>query len=616
MSDLNEKYKNMLNKDPIFDVDQDLNKDLHEYNKQVAQDEIDSQKEPVLERELNIDNEYQYGATSNADDNTDENNKTESPKIDKKDEFKISKDNIKKAKKKPEEKSFWELLIARLVLVVLVAIVALGICFYFAQNYKPEQKTISNTTEQPAQNQKKSNYKKVSLDDTYYINPIRVYRVTIDDLLVEDGYNRDQFASYLQIDGLKNQTIEDRINTILKDSAYNLVNSLKELMPEHDSEYIHSYCVANYNNLFSFYYYGIINKTVYNEERGYDEIDEQYTKKYSATINLANGEVMFLPDIIDEGAIKNVLLTGSYRSFALNHSDYSEEDWNLYPSESASQIEEEQYELVYEISKNYKKFQTYVDSTKLHIEWNGDITNPKEYLSNKDYEKNVYSHSIDIPMANFYDKIVLFNTTKGDNLYDGKYESVGPFAIFTENRYAVDRYYQKGDNYLIDFTVGCYDESIEYRTFPREVRTTIDNYCNEYIESFIRMAKQDTGSYYVLSGNGYIGTGFSKYNYDTRESTTYEDAYHFNGSFSRLITTKDKFYSLYYPQTMEQERTSESEGDISMGIMYHYSNFDTDENDPDFGYHGGEYDNIDLGIDNLGNIITDNDEDKLPQIED
>ena len=590
MSDLNDKYKEMLGKDPIFDVDQNLNKDLHELNKKDAQSEINKKAESLIqEQSVSSDTtEFEYGEPEPYHMETS-----------KDDVFRIAK-NDNSPKKDKMEKSFWELVIARLVIVVIFAIIGAAVCLFMVDQYKPEvsvEYVIDNNTNEIAK--PKTQYKKISLNDTYYTNPIKINYKMYMNVSDISGYE------FPKIDGLRNETIETKINDRIETLVSTLFNKIKSNVPDAELIHINTYLYSNYNNVLSLMVYANCSNQL--EE-------ENYKYAYGSinlTFNLATGEEIFLNDVFAEEYLKNILLQSSYDDLIANYSSMDEETYMLHLNEKAGLVEEEQYELVNDVMNNYKKYPVIITNNRVIIDYKSGSDSDILHIYtnvNGEPEEDDYYRSIDISLYDFYDKVCLFDKANGNNLYDGKYEAVGPFVVFTKSNYAIQKFYEKGNNYVIDYVINAL-----YNDIPKEVKATAITYCNDYISEFIKNAKQDTSHFYVLCGHSYINESWGYFDEETMTHKTIENSYGFYSDFSELVINKNDFDNKVYPYTMNREQKSYSVEEEGMaGIYYRY--YDDDYSEESSIY--GDITNVNMGIDNLGNIITKDGEDNLPKIED
>ncbi len=556
MSDLNDKYKKMLSKDPIIDADQSLNKELHKQNLKEAQDNINSHvDESVIEGSDNLNNEFEYG-----------NPGSYYGEVSKEDVFKISNDNGKQPKKVKRIKSLGEVLLIRLEIIVVFLIIATAICYYLVKtndnNIVDNPTTVANAT-----TKERTKYNGASLSETYYTNPIKI---SLEEVSVEN------FAvyQYLMIDGLKNETIEQKINSNFKSIAGNMQNELLKNVPKAKQYYIHCSCTANFANIISVCYYA--SAMPVDTENG----EYYYTNKF-VTYSLIDGEPVKLDDIIAKEAISNILLKEGYNSLALKYSHFDDDLGKVVTENSVSSLEEDVYQLVYDFTNGKAADQIAVSYNEISILLDDD-------------KKGDGGQSIDINLAKYVDKVILFNRYKANDLYDGKYSAIGPFDIFTSSYGAIEKYREDGENYFIDFTIGEFYEKI-----PNVVEQTISTYCREEINAFIKEASKDKSKYYVLTGYSINAEDYN-YIYDDNATEKYEHkGYKTMGWYNTFTTTKQEFKNEIFPKQLEMQQKSSGEGDISLGINLYKQN---EEIYDDF---ANQYHTIYLEIDDIGNITRD-----------
>ena len=301
MSDLNEKYKKLLNQEPIIDTDQSLNKDLHNYEKKAAEAEIrKSEKAKIVEDSvIRVNLDYEYGEPLPYSEH--------SPS----DKFKISKLNGMPEKPDKREKTVIELIFVRFLIVLIVAIIAFIVMFNRINSYvKPDvvfvEEDTTNTVPENTTKTEKTQYNQLSITDQYYKNAIKISTLYFSD--DKDG----EKSEYIQIDGLRNETIEKNINDKLKKEADRLRKEIMNLNPKATDFFLQSYVTANFGNMISVRYQCYAIEPDNSSGMG-GTLWHGGTNV--VTLSLVDGRDLYLDDIFAPENINTILLGSSYNYF-------------------------------------------------------------------------------------------------------------------------------------------------------------------------------------------------------------------------------------------------------------------------------------------------------------
>ena len=590
MSDLNEKYKKMLNQDSHIDSGQGFNseadKELYDYNKRIIESQIgkkaEEKKEPKHE-EIKVNYDYEYGDTSDEEKAAEE-------------RFKISKNDDSY---NTNEKSLSEILFSRFIFLFIVAIISCSIMFGKINNYVRPNNTVAVIEPQVVSTEKevetvKTDYIPLDLTNQYYLNPIKteVYNFT-------DG-SFSENCEFVQIDGLRNETVEEKINDKLYEEADKLRKEIMKQNPNASDYILQSYVAANFGNMISvrYYCYAIENITT-NDVR----TSNWYGGTNVVTLSLVDGRELFLDDIFATEHLKTILMGSSYKYYVQRHTEVkSQDDLVLTQSSASAQIEEEQYDLAYKVINNIKKYKILVmpHGVSLFVR-NGNTGYDLVITTNEDMQNSNLWEEITINFVDYYDKIILFDKNKENNLYDGKYMALGPFELFTNSINVIDKIYETTEDHHIDYTI-C---KLNSKSIPQEVQKTISTYVSEKLSDLMKKAREDQSDYTVLSGH--VEVSFDNTVNNNTETTddkiSSQGRYECSGVINVIYTSSTKFKKTIYPNTMKWARkTSET-----MGIDYY---------DNDGLIQNVKYVQINVGIDNLGNIITEDGKSVLPGIED
>lgn len=238
-----------------------------------------------------------------------------------------------------------------------------------------------------------------SLNETYKENPIKVTYVNVKNT---KGAVSQSECHYVQIDGLVNDEVEQKINNRIKEEFMAIYDKHKN----EKNLYLISNCYANFGNVMSFY-------------MTYQNDKNSVTKGFN--YNLATGEELEFNDLFTNTAsIKNILSNAIYNSLVENIADglmtdetriYSKDGDGAFddPQEKKRREEElaEAEDIAFKMLNYYNnggKFDYYFSPRQIYILWNNEI--------------------ISIPMYRYYDQIAIYNRYKDNsNIYDGQFNN-------------------------------------------------------------------------------------------------------------------------------------------------------------------------------------------------
>lgn len=455
----------------------------------------------------------------------------------------MKEENEKKVKK---EKTIKQIIFSRIIFVLILTAIVVGVLYYLImQNKADEQIAVNNEVYENTtlENNEVEDYKKVNLDGMYYSNPIKFTKKEVENTRIRDG------IKYFEIDGLKNETLENKINEDIQNGILGFVD--EKLSEKENTRFLTAINLrGNFANIIS------IEFTLYTD---YETSDEYVCYNKYFNYNLIDGSKLKLEDVLYKSSITNILLEGLYNKVAQDYVDMDEDTGYLYQSEDSKYIEE----VVYEIVSNYqrgKNFEFGISPSKLYV------VNP-----NTGYDLNIV-------LQDYADYIIIYDRFQTDKeLYDGKYEVVGPFYTLTTENYCAHKVLEQGENYFINLSFSCYDSN-----FTDEVRKNMSNYIDGVAEDFKNEVVKDENYFYVL--NAY----YSGYNATPDENGKivilgYKDS---------LETTKIKFENSIFPKCLDFLRQEIETGEAIenyMGLTMFESDTKSEE----------DY----VVFDNLGNII-------------
>ncbi len=442
-----------------------LNKDFDDSTKRIEVIKESTQKVEVIKEELKMAN-GENGETQVIGTITDEmlnsnvskkviENKENSVEVkeDKKVSNEIKNETVEseKAKKKKEKKplTMKKIILKRLIFVILFALIAVGLTLFFASKNNPDVKEkiekITNTIIKSEEESKEEVAEKtVDINGTYYINPIKITRYEMDVL--------GKKVEYVQIDGLKDEAVENKINTDIREKMSAVAT---ELFSKYVVTDYYSGCsiMGNFANVLSISAYVQVSINDWEETHG---------ETIALNYNLLDGNKITINDVFSlKLKLENVLVDELYESIVLEYSEFDDDYGNLTVSEDAEDIEE----IVYSIISNYqrgKEISFYITPQKVAVKagiWS---------------EANIYFSDY-IEYVTIYDKY-MSNT----DIFDGKYETqmAMPNLSNLQQWGDVKEYIDKeGSNYHIN--AALFLSSTE--PVPEEVINSVTTMLNDYV---------------------------------------------------------------------------------------------------------------------------------------
>ena len=265
---------------------------------------------------------------------------------------------------------------------------------------------------------------------------------------------------YVQIDGLRNVSIQDRINTEIKETAISLVDGTEMSKYNLRNIYVYAECTANYSNVLSINIYRIYidkNQNLYKVNgKDYVFIGLNYD------LNTEN-KISFSDLFTNDAGTKNIISQSAYNSFASEYLNliYEESNWSGDMNEiDYSSIEDR----VIKVMQNYSRdndYQFYFDNRKIYA------------CINNEY--------INIEMRKFYSQIAIFNRFANSFLKEKNEKKL----IFTKDMedYVAYRDIQKlGDNLFYDVQIVNWteDKDIDIKKYIQDINKEIDE-CKAYL---------------------------------------------------------------------------------------------------------------------------------------
>lgn len=354
-----------------------------------------------------------------------------------------------------------------IVILVLYSIISLGVTFYLisARNSKND---ISNSIriEESKTDEKIPDYskiKRVSLIDKYYKNNIK-----IEDKDEYSGgiinYSNDTprykvSIRYPKISGLKNEKVEEKINTEIKNYIENLKDNSEMTDSKIENIYISADVMANFSDVLSISFY----KVNFLKD---NNIDSKYL---GLNFRLDTGEILEFEDLFTEDAsMKSIISQSAYKYLAFEYATKDEEfdmfkDMNEF---DYSKVENNVYRLMNEYNQN-PNIEFYFNESKIYV-----------YIQEK---------IIPIDMIDFYKYINIYNLVESHkSLYsDGNREKIN--YIFGMALFENYEYFDKISNNIF---LGVYNgyKDAEGGTYNETYTEYMKNY-NEYKDKIIDAIK-------------------------------------------------------------------------------------------------------------------------------
>lgn len=285
--------------------------------------------------------------------------------------------------------------------IILISITVIGIVFSIkhidktigqAEILEESELESSEKIEEPKKLAEDSSYGIKSYSETYDTNSIEIkkYNDTEGKIVKETQETRTQAAinpidfkyniSFIQIDGLKNKDVQDKINAKLKNVPYTLAKE----------KHVWSAVTANFSNVLS---------VVITNDISYG--DDAKTLNFDLT---TGEEISFEKLFVSSAPIKSMIASGLYKSFAWNklNEDYEKFE-GFYDMKNADTSEIEEQILL--ATKKYDKIKDEIifsfspTSINIHnpelrtqidmLEYANEIAIYKRYLTNQSiYEKD------------------------------------------------------------------------------------------------------------------------------------------------------------------------------------------------------------------------------------
>ena len=377
-----------------------------------------------------------------------------------------------------------------IIIFALVAIVVTGFLIWYTLINNSNTETDTETTDVFYISTEKTS-EGLSTYDTYDENAITIEEIEdeIDEVTV----------SYVQIDGLIDEEIENKINQEIKDLAYGYD-------AEKTVEYCNFYITANYANVLSIegYY-------EYTEGEDEDYVEETKTLNYDLT---TGEQIEFYDLFVSESAGLSVVRDSAYIDLADVYSNEARTDeWNMYEPDMSTidygEIEEDLNYVV--LCYRKKKIERFCFSEQTIYFW----------IDDGNGESEAYS----INMVDFLENIAIYNrysTVSSEEIYEDTSISRKDLLVLTYNMETIYEIKEEKDNYYIDIYMYDWEDIIDedYEDYITMLKQKMEEKATE-----LREIAEGSDKFYIFN---------CEFSYESQ--ITYDDET--GGVVTKLVTTE------------------------------------------------------------------------------
>lgn len=433
--------------------------------------------------------------------------------------------------KKENNKYIVKIIIFLTIFMVVSIGITAGLIYYTNAN-KLLTKSNSETNQNTIQKNFEEDLAIKSLTEQYNENDIKI---NIKEEHVGEKADADLPDSnklniyYSEISGLKDKSIEEKINKEIKNYTCSLCSD-EELEDKEINEIgISAHVWANFSNTLSIR----IQKSLYKDKNDIEEV-------YSLNYNLTTGEKIKFKDLFTNASIKSELIEEIYNNLLVEiynkHRVTKEELLDDASKFDLTSIEEQTYSLVNEIIADMD-----------------NITNfyyDPEYIT-FEYKDKFY----EIAMQNMYNHIAIYNRFKTNtSIFDGTYE--GQKNIFVlSRRTAENAIYTKCedicDNFRTEVIVDFYsfiDETYEDNENLKKMHEEYIENIENKIEEIKKMAQANPNKAYIYTN---LSEEELECNEKLRQSNIKNAIFYIYGEYCLYEMDRDYYDSTYYKEIGE-----------------------------------------------------------------
>lgn len=345
-----------------------------------------------------------------------------------------------------------------------------------------------------------SNLERLTLSDNYSNNGL-TYQTVKDD-------GRDIDVEYIQISGLKDDSVQENINSQIRERINKILDSNNFKKNSDDTAYVKTSVEANFSDVLSV--------------KIFVQFKEGFNKSYGLNFRLSNGDKLKLDDLFTYDAPKrNIITNSAYRAFALNY--YTDEGIS---NDFYTNIEDD----VIGFMENYN---------------NGEITEFSFTPLTIDLYKD--GNTVSIDMTKYYNDIAIYTDfVSNGSLYKSNEDVARKIPVFVKRPESlIDLYDKVSDTCVVDVVIYG-DED-----FSTKEKNVIEIYRKD-LEREISSYKTQKGIYYA----NYVKVSRAKENdeniliFKEEESIAKSDENKFqNEIYSKIIMAERDINNLNYSKS-------------------------------------------------------------------
>ena len=489
------------------------------------------------------------------------------------------KEEPKKVKKEKKPVTFKTLIIRRIIFIVIFALIAAGVTAYFviANPFeKEEEKKLSKEELFDNEVAKREHRNHVTLlnynTDTFNLNDLKV---------TEHAENYEGYdITYFQIDGLKDNSIQIKINTNLKKDLEDAITKAKNDGNIKGEFNVWSYNSSSFANTLSIAY--TLHSYVYNQYT-YEETyswEDYVLENY----DLTTGKKIKIQDIFTSDTLGSDIFDSSfYSEFVSSHTEqeFSEENWE-YRITNYKDVEEAILNLIMDFNDG-KEIPFYFDEQKVTL------------LGN--YARIFYDEHLDF--------IAVYNHFKtSKSIFTGEYYHLHNLPVLTKRYPSYYQIVDESDHYYIDVSLAdFYYQDAERQEIMERLSHSVIDYINDEVRN-MKQEATDSGKF-IIYNYSYSLSENTSWTYYNNEYTP-DGTYTLNISKAKMETTK----SLYNSEIKERIQNAFRKaariegGDVRLyNNQFYYYIYDEDY---DYDKMQQEWEisyDTDLYLDRVGNIF-------------
>ena len=430
-----------------------------------------------------------------------------------------------------------------LIIFILICISITAIAIYFTNKTKGSLQennyndidSAANVATEEKQKIKPDGLGIKSLDATYKMNALKINRETYHSEEKTDG----EFSyypievNYVKINGLKNTSIQDKINDEIREVALSQVDENELNANNVRNITVEARCYANFSNVLSI----SIHKSIY-----YWNIESNMQESFICGLNynLKTGDKLKFTDLFtNDAGTKSIISKSAYMTFA---NEYLEYFANI-ESQSLTEENKNGNTATWDGDMNKIDYSNIEDRT-FKILQNYDRNNEYPFYFTESYiYAYINNEEIMINMRDFYNQIAIYDRyANSEGLFESQNQN--HFLVFSRNTtfdlpYIYTNVQKIADNLFVDLELNYYgeEEKLNYENNPnvlegiQSLESMVEE-CKEYL-------KQNSDKAIVLNVNK---------EYDD-ESNTIKDVWTL-----KAVMSKDYFNDTYLDRVVEYEQ--------------------------------------------------------------